>query len=56
MAGILIARLSSSDRDVWGRVVGVLIGVALVAVSATMTWKTTRNYWARKKTDERHDA
>jgi hypothetical protein len=56
VAGILIASLNLSDMDIWGRMIGVLIGVALVTVSATMIWKTTRNYLARKKTDERHDS
>jgi hypothetical protein len=33
-----------------------LIGAALIAVPATIIWKTTRNYMKRKRTDERHEA
>lgn len=54
LGGLFIGGLSF-NAGTWGRLVGILIGVALVAVSATMIWKTTRNYLARKKTDGRDD-
>jgi hypothetical protein len=33
-----------------------VIGAGMAAISIAMLWKTTRNYLARKKTNERHDA
>ncbi len=32
--------------------IGALIGLALLAVSGMMIWKTSRNYLARKPRDE----
>jgi beta-lactamase regulating signal transducer with metallopeptidase domain len=34
----------------------LLIGAALIAVPATIMWKTARNHMKRKRTDERPDA
>jgi len=38
------------------RILMTLLGLGLITVSCTMIWKTTRNYLARKRMDERTEA
>ena len=51
LAGVLLILIG---RDTgFGYALG---GAFMLAISLAMIWKTTRNYRARKQTDERHDA
>jgi hypothetical protein len=57
LAGLFVIGmiLSSQDAALALKIFGALVGLAVVAVSGTMIWKTTRNYWTRNQTDD-HDA
>jgi len=57
LAGFYIIWLSqsSSDAAVALKIFGAFVGLALLAVSGTMIWKSTRNYLTRKQIDD-HDA
>ena len=58
MTGLFVIRLSQSSQDaaVMLKIFGDLVGLALVAFSGTMIWKTTRNYLATKKADKKGNA
>jgi uncharacterized membrane protein len=47
---------SFQDASVVMKVFGALGSLALIAISGTMIWKTTRNYLSNKRPDERQVA
>jgi predicted membrane protein len=47
---------SFQDASVVLKIFGALVCLALVAISGTMIWKTTRNYFSSKRPDERQVA
>jgi hypothetical protein len=51
LAGLLMVAMMRSAGFIFG-----VIGAGMATISIIMLWKTTRNYLARKKVDERHDA
>jgi hypothetical protein len=57
LVGIYIVVLSQTSQDtaIPLKIFGALVGLAVVAVSSTMIWKSTRNYLARKQVND-HDA
>ena len=47
---------SFQDASVVLKIFGALVCLALVAISGTIIWKTTRNYFSSKRPDERQVA
>jgi hypothetical protein len=56
LGGLIIMIASSSAGAVLAIVTGVGFGVALLVISLTMIWKTTRNYLTRNEPDHKSDA
>jgi zinc-ribbon domain len=54
VAGVVFLDFSSQGA-IMSRILRALLGSATIAVCGLMIWKTTRNYLARKQSDERHD-
>ena len=51
LAGVLLVVIGRDTGLVY-----TISGAVMLAIAPVMIWKTTRNYLARKQTDERHDA